>query len=98
MIRYLVGTDPVFAGYDQPHCQHPLVHAKRGILKDAGDLNGELLFAALAEPEPASADVGVFLRLAARALDTFGPTELGSELVSTVDIREVENSLSQALG
>ena len=96
--RYLVGTDAILASNDQPHCQHPLVHTKRRVLKDAGDLNGELLFTALAEPETASADVGVLFGLAARALDALRPTQLGSELVSTVDIGEVENSLLQALG
>jgi hypothetical protein len=40
----------VLAVADQPGSEHPFVHPEGRIFKDAANLNGELLFAALAEP------------------------------------------------
>jgi hypothetical protein len=47
----LVGTDTVLAVRQHPNRNHPLIHAKRRILKDGSHLDGELLFAALAVPD-----------------------------------------------
>jgi len=81
-----IAADTVLAGYEKPNRQHPFVHAERGILEDAGNLDGELFLATFAEPKTASADIGVLFRSAARAFDTVRPTEFGSELVSAVNI------------
>jgi hypothetical protein len=47
---------------------------KRRILKDARYLYGELIFASLAEPNPASTEVRVLFGFAARARNTVWPT------------------------
>src|SRR5581483_7338110 len=65
-----VAADAVLAVDDHPHGGHPLIHAKRGILEDGPDLHGELLFAALAEPDFAGLQKRVLIRSATGAVDT----------------------------
>ena len=65
-----VRTDTVLAVDQHPHCRHPLIESKRGILKDRPDLDRELFLAALAEPNQARLDERVLIVTAARAADT----------------------------
>ena len=44
-------TDASAPGEEKPNCREPLVKAKRRILEDGPDLDGELLFARLTFPE-----------------------------------------------
>jgi hypothetical protein len=53
---YFVGTDSVLGVHDEPNANHPFIHAERRILKDGSYLDGELLLAALAEPDAARRD------------------------------------------
>ena len=47
-----VGADPVLAVGDEPDGGEPLVEAERRVLEDRPDLDGVLLLAGLALPEP----------------------------------------------
>lgn len=94
----LVTADAVLASDKQPNGQHPLVHAKRRILEDAADFDGELLLTALAEPDAAGADERVLFRPAAWTFDAVRPTQGYCPFVRLLGIAQVENRLLQALG
>ena len=98
MAGYFVATHAILAGDDQPNGEHPFIHAQRRILEDAANFDGELLLASLAEPDTASADVGVFFRFTTRASNTIRPTQRYGKLVSTLWIGEVYDSLLKTLG
>lgn len=68
-----VRADPVLAVCDKPDGDEPLVQADSGVLEDRADLDAELLLAALALPESARAEVGVFRPVAARTPLSPGP-------------------------
>lgn len=98
-LRQFVTGDAILAITDHPDCRHPLVQAKRGILKDRADFERELLLTAVAEPNPPRLDEGMFLRAAARASDLqIGPAELYSVAESTLGVREVNNCLLKSYG
>src|SRR6185437_15728478 len=61
-----VAADAVLAVADHPHCRHPPIQTNRGILKDRADLEGELLLAAVAEPNPTGLHKRIAFRTATR--------------------------------
>ncbi len=94
-----VTADPVFAVADHPHCRHPLVQPNRGILKDRADLDGELPFATIAEPQSARLHKRVRVRAATGAGNlVFGPTEPLRILESSVWVTEVNYCLLESYG
>lgn len=58
-----VRANAVLRIHDKPNGNHPLIHAERGILEDGPDLDGELLLAALAEPDAPRRDKGMLRRI-----------------------------------
>jgi hypothetical protein len=77
---------------DHPESRHPLIQAERRILKDRSNLDGELLVAPTAEPEPPRLDEVVFVRVAPRADDLpIGPAEFHCVIEGAVRIGEVNN-------
>ena len=75
MRSQFIAADAVLATGKEPNGHHPLVHAERRIFEDGSDLDGELLFAAFAEPHVPGGDVGVLIVAATRAGDTIRPAE-----------------------
>ena len=91
-------ADAVLAVAENPVSAHPLIEAQGGVLKDRSDLEGELLFAALAVPDLASLDEGVLLRTAARAANnTVREPQVERVLESTVSVREVDDCLLECV-
>ena len=89
-------ADSVLAVYDQPHCGHPLVHSEGAIFEDGPYLYGELLLAALAEPNAASRYERVLFGLTARARDVaIGPAEIDREGEALLKIGKVGNRFLQ---
>ncbi len=94
-----IGTDAIFAVHNQPHRNHPLIHAERGILKDGSDFDGELFFASLAEPNSARRDERVLRRFAARASDfACRPAQRHRIVESLLRVREKGHCVLQRLG
>ena len=62
-----ITADSVLAVRQHPERRHPLVEAKRRIFHDGSDLDGELLFADVAEPQTAGLDERVLCLSAAGA-------------------------------
>ena len=94
-----IGTDSVRAVHNQPHGNHPLIHAERGVLKDGPDFYGELFLASLAEPKSACRDKRVFRRIAARASHfACRPAQIHRIVESLLRVREITNGFLQRLG
>ncbi len=94
-----IGTDSVLAIHDEPHRNHPLVHAERGILKDGSDFDGELFLTSLAEPKSTRRDEGVLRRIAARASHfARRPAQRHRIVESLLRVREKADCFLQRLG
>ena len=95
---HFVGTDTVLGVDDEPDGNHPLVHAQSGILKDGSNLDGELLLAALAEPDAPRRDERVLRRIAAWARNlAIRPAKLYRVIERALCVREERNRFLQSL-
>jgi hypothetical protein len=95
---YLAGANSVLAVANHPERAHPLIKAKRRILKDGSHLERELLFAPRAEPNAASLDKGVFLGTATRARNNaVWPAKIQRVLKAAVGIAEINNRVLKSL-
>src|SRR5439155_2093351 len=94
-----VAADAVLAVDEHPQRRQPLVQADRAVLENRPDLHGELLFAAPAFPQRASAHpVGRFGSGAtARAFGAVRPPERGDERNAGFDIGEVFDRAEQGV-
>ncbi len=93
-----VRRDAVLGVGDEPDSGEPLVESERRVLEDRAELDRELLFTALALPESASRQVGVFNRATAGANGPVRPAQLGDEIGADVDVREVADCLNEGAG
>jgi hypothetical protein len=92
--RQFVTADAVLAVANHPERRHPLVHAQRRILENRSHLQGELLFAAVAEPNAAGLDEGMLFGTATGAVDPgVGPAKLDGVAKSPLGIGEVNDGL-----
>src|ERR1044072_5027778 len=94
----LVGANTVLAVDHHPERRKPLVQAKRRILEDGADLDAELLFAALALPEPAGAQEGNLTHRAARANNAVRPENRRYKGKADGGVREVPDRLKKCFG
>src|SRR5271166_3284583 len=91
-LSQLITADPVLAVRDHPESGHPLIESERGILKDGADFYRELLFADVAEPNPAGLDKRVFRLITARTKDiSTGPAKLYCRVKGALRIGKVGN-------
>jgi hypothetical protein len=87
-----VATDAILAIAEHPERNHPLVQANRRIFHDGADFDGELLFALIAEPNPASLDERVLgLPASWTGYVATGPAILDSRFKSPLRIAELDN-------
>ena len=87
-----VAANSILAIGQHPKCGHPFVQPKRRILKDRVDLERELLFAWIAEPQLAGLDKRVLLGAATWARNfAIGPAQLDRICESAVLIGEVND-------
>src|SRR6267142_4207480 len=94
-----IGTDSVLGVHNEPNGNHPLVHAKCGILEDRTNLNGELFLAALAEPMAARRDKRMFRSLAAWARYlVVRPPQLYRVIERALRVTEICDGFLQRLG
>jgi len=84
--------DAILAIDKHPESSHPLVQAERRILKDCADLHRELLIASTAEPDAASLNKVVPLRVTARTNHlAIRPTEFHGVVETALWIGEVND-------
>jgi len=96
---HFVGTDSVLGVHNEPHGNHPFIHAERRILKDGTHLDGELFLASLTEPHAARRDKRVLRRIAARArYRAIRPAQSHGIVKRALRVREKDNCFLQRLG
>jgi hypothetical protein len=94
-----VGANSVLGVHDQPHADHPLIHAERRVLKDRAHLDGELLLAPFAEPDAARRDEGMLSAIAARARHfAVRPAQFDRVVEGLLRVAKEANRLLQGLG
>ena len=95
-----VGADPVLAVHQHPHGRQPQGQLDRGVLEDRTDLDGELLPAVPALPDPAGLEEVVLANASAlrAGLLTGGPAKVGDESQCNVLVCEVLDGFKQSLG
>src|ERR1700761_2201721 len=95
----LVGANTVFAVTKHPQSAKPLIEPDGGILENGSDLDGELLLAALAEPNLASADERMLLRAATGArYHAIRPAKLLRVFKAAFGIAEVDDGFLKCMG
>ena len=96
----LPGANPITVAANHPHRREPLVQAKRGILKDGANLDGELgqRMTGLALPDAPGSDEAYILAAATRANRlSIGPAMRREKGYTVVGVRKVLNRLDQRL-
>ena len=91
-----ITADAVFAVRQKPECDHPLIKSDRRIFHDRLDLDGELLLAGVAEPEPARLNKRVLCRSTSRAKNVaIRPAQFLCKLKSAIRIGKIRNRFLQ---
>src|SRR5712692_977992 len=94
----LHAADTVLAIAEHPKSGHPLIHAERGILENGADLDGELLVAATAKPQPPCLDEVVLGGVAPwTAHLARRPAQFDRVVEGTLRIGEVNDGVLQCL-
>jgi hypothetical protein len=94
----LATADTVLAIDQHPKCRHPFVESKRRILKDAAQLDSELLLASLAEPKKARLNERVFpLAASWTGNPLVWPAQIDRIQESSLWVREVNDCFLQCL-
>lgn len=94
-----IARDAVLATANHPDSGHPLIEADRRILKNRPNLDGELLLAAVAEPEFPRFHKRVGIRAATRACNlVVRPAEKLRILKSAFRVSEVNYCLLKSYG
>src|SRR5438270_11182736 len=91
-------ADSVLAVNQHPESSHPLVEGDWRIFHNRSNLDGELLFAVIAEPDAASLNEGMFRSFAARAsYFPVRPAQSNGIVERPLRIGEINNRLLQSL-
>jgi hypothetical protein len=90
--------DTILAVAEHPECRHPLIHAKRGILENRPNLQGELAIAGIAKPAAIALDERVLGAATTWTGDlAIRPAQVNGILESAFGVSEVNQSLLQCL-
>src|SRR5258705_1163425 len=92
----LIRANAVLRVDDQPHCSQPLVQANRTILHDGSQLDAEMLLTGQANPNAASPNKRVAVRLAAWASDTLRPANSNHATKRGIKVGKVNNGLLES--
>jgi len=94
----LVAADSVLGIDQEPDRREPLLQADGRVLEDCPKLDAELLLAALALPDAAGLEEGLFLGATDRAGDAIRPTQASQEGEAYIGMGEVPDGANKAGG